>query len=141
MLDKTLTPPTKPPSLRTLTWLILRRAEQLTPEEQTYVAQTRQAHPDLEQAVTLAQAFATIVRTRRADTFDDWLERAKKSGLASFRGFAKGLRQDEAAVRAGLTLPWSQGPVEGHINRLKLLKRQSYGRAGLDLLRIRLLAA
>jgi transposase len=56
-------------------------------------------------------------------------------------GFAVGLRQDIAAVRAGLSLPWSNGPTEGHINRLKCLKRQMYGRAKLDLLRQRLLAA
>jgi len=77
----------------------------------------------------------------KEDAFDGWLERVKQRGLAPLRSFAKGLLQDEAAVRAGLSLPWSQGPVEGHINRLKLLKRQSYGRAKLGLLRIRLLAA
>lgn len=79
-----------------------------------------------------------MVRGRRADALGRWLAEAAQSEL---RAFAAGLRQDEAAVRAALTMPWSNGPVEGQITRLKLLKRQMYGRAKLDLLRARLLQA
>jgi transposase len=103
------------------------------------VKRARQAHPDLEMVITLAQEFASLVRGHDADAFDTWLERATTSGLDPFRNFAKSVRQDAAAVRAALTLPWSNGPVKGYINRLKLLKRQAYGRAKLDLLRVRLL--
>jgi transposase len=67
--------------------------------------------------------------------------RSEESPLTAFQQFAAGIRRDLAAVQAGLTLPWSTGPVEGHINRLKILKRQMYGRATLDLLKRRLLAA
>jgi transposase len=67
------------------------------------------------------------------------LERAVKSGLTAFQRFANGLRDDYEAVQAGLTLPWSTGPVEGQINRLKMLKRQMFGRANIDLLRLRVL--
>jgi transposase len=72
------------------------------------------------------------------DRLDSWLDAATASGLASF---ARGLRQDLAAVRAALVLPWSTSPVEGQINRLKTIKRQMYGRAGFDLLRRRVLTA
>jgi len=72
---------------------------------------------------------------------DPWLERASTSALEAVRRFASGLRDDYAAVKAGVTLPWSSGPVEGHINRLKMLKRQMFGRARLDLLSRRFLRA
>lgn len=77
---------------------------------------------------------ATAVRMRSPP----WLAEAQNSGL---RGFAAGLRQDEQAVRAALMLPWSSGQVEGQVSRLKLVKRQGYGRAGLNLLRARLIRA
>jgi transposase len=67
------------------------------------------------------------------------LERATASGLAAFQSLAHGLRADAAAVKAGVTLPWSTGPVEGQMNRLKMVKRQRYGRAGIALLRRRVL--
>ena len=69
------------------------------------------------------------------------MERAAQSTLGVFQRFAQGLRDDYAAVKAGMTLPWSTGPVEGHINRLKMLKRQMFGRARLDLLSRRFLLA
>ena len=74
-------------------------------------------------------------------TAHPWLERAAQSTLGVFRRFAQGLRDDDAAVKAGMTLPWSTGPVEGHINRLTMLKRQMFGRARLDLLSRRFLLA
>jgi transposase len=68
-----------------------------------------------------------------------WLADAASSSIAELQGFAYGIRRDWAAVEAGLTLEWSQGQVEGHISRLKALKRQMYGRAKFDLLRQRVL--
>jgi hypothetical protein len=83
--------------------------------------------------LALAQNVAQLVRQRQA--------RAAESSLAPLQRFAKGLRDDYDAVRAGITLPWSTGPVAGHINRLKMLKRQMFGRAKLDLLQQRFLLA
>jgi len=88
--------------------------------------------------------FATLPSTsvpwfaRSADELTPWLAQAGNSDL---RSFAAGLHQDEQAVRAALTLPWSNGQVEGQVSRLKLIKRQGYGRAKLDLLRARLVHA
>ena len=90
-------------------------------------------------AFTLTQAFLALVRERRGEALEAWIAQATQSGIDALVRFARGLQEDLAAVTAGLTLPWSQGPVEGQITRLKLLKRQSYGRAGVALLRQRLL--
>jgi transposase len=98
-------------------------------------------HRDVAVAVELAQDFCAIVRQRQADRFDPWLAHAVASGVAPLRRFALGLRADYEAVKAGLTLPWSTGPVEGHINRLKMLKRSMFGRATVDLLSRRFLRA
>lgn len=81
-----------------------------------------------------------MIRQRNAPVLDPWLEEALKSGVPELRTFAAGIKRDHVAVRAALTSEWSQGQVEGQIHRLKLLKRQSYGRAGFDLLRHRVLA-
>jgi transposase len=133
-------PPPRPPTPRYVAGLILKHATARRPEEQALIEQVRQVNPDLTVAVALAQDFATIVRARQSECLDAWLERAAASGISAFQNFAAGLRQDAAAVHAALRLPYSNGPVEGQINRLKLLKRQGYGRAKLDLLERRLLA-
>ncbi len=78
---------------------------------------------------------------RQPERLDEWLEKAPASTLGAFRRFAASLRRDYAAVKAGLTVAWSTGPVEGQINRLKMLKRQTFGRAGLDLLEQRVIQA
>jgi transposase len=81
------------------------------------------------------------VRTRQPEQLDLWLAQADNSILSPFRNFAKSLREDYDAVKAGVTLSVSNGPVEGHINRLKMLKRQMYGRARINLLERRFLLA
>jgi transposase len=91
--------------------------------------------------VALAQDCAGLIRRRQPTQLDPWLARAATSALPPFRCFAKGLRKDDAAVQEGVTLPWSQGPIEGPINRLKMRKRQIFGRARLDLLVQRFLLA
>jgi len=85
-------------------------------------------------AITLAQGFIERVRQRLPADLDGWLEKATNSLVKAFQTFAKGLKEDYDAVKAGLTLEVSNGPVEGLNNRLKMLKRQMFGRAGLDLL-------
>lgn len=100
------------------------------------------ACPPLATARKLAMRFIDMVRDRQADVLDRWLAEAAAAGSPrDLRGFARGLQADLAAVRAALQLPWSNGQTEGHIHRLKALKRQMYGRAGFDLLRIRVLNA
>ena len=85
-------------------------------------------------AYRLTQAFATMVRERGGEPLDDWLREAEDSDVDALRRFAKGLRNDLAAVRAGLTERWSNGPTEGFVHKLKLVKRQAYGRAGFAVL-------
>lgn len=118
-------------------WLVLRRPETRAPDEEQQLAQLAAQQPELAQAVTLARDFADLVRTRQPDRLDPWLARATVSAVSALQRFAHGLRDDYAAVKAGVTVAWSNGPVEGHINRLKMLKRQMFGRAHLDLLRRR----
>src|SRR5262249_57162809 len=86
------------------------------------------------EGIELAEALATLGRQRQPEGLDRWLKRATASSLEALRRFAAGLYEDYAAVKAGVTLRWSSGPVEGHINRLKMLKRQMFGLARLDLL-------
>jgi len=90
--------------------------------------------PELTDAIILAQGCIELVRQRLPEDLDDWLAKAKNSSIKVFQTFAKGLKEDYAAVKAALTLDVSNGPVEGLNNRLKMLKRQMFGRAGLDLL-------
>ena len=94
---------------------------------------------EVAEAIDLAHDFAPLVRQRQPTPLDRWLQRATTSTLEALRRFATGLREDYEAGKAGVTLPWSTGPVEGHINRLKMLKRQMFGRAHLDLLSRRFL--
>lgn len=127
-------------SSRRATWLVLRRPENLSTEDWCLLDLLRQAHAEAKVACQLAQAFAQMIRRRNAPALDPWLAEATTSGVPELRSFAEGIRRDRAAVLAALTYEWSQGQVEGQIHRLKLLKRQSYGRAGFDLLRHRVLA-
>lgn len=114
-------------------WLVMRKAEQLTSEEEDTLTQLS-SHPELSDAIALTQSFLLLVRKRLPQHLDPWLERAKNSSFKVFQNFAKGLIEDYAAVKAGLTLEVSNGQVEGQNNKLKMLKRQMFGRAGLDLL-------
>jgi len=115
--------------------------DKLTPEKTSLLDILLAKSAPIAAAYKLAQSFYAIVRTRSHTEFDGWLDAATQSGIAEFRNFAQGLQRDYAAVKAALTYAWSNGPVEGHVNRLKLVKRQMYGRAKLDLLRQRLLHA
>ena len=82
-----------------------------------------------------------MARERTGQGFDAWLARATTSGITELDRFARGLTDDRAAVEAALSLEWSNGQTEGQVNKLKLLKRQMYGRANFDLLRRRVLQA
>jgi transposase len=97
--------------------------------------------PTIALAYELAQEFAEMARERTGQGFDAWLTRATTSDIPELDRFARGLTDDRAAVEAGLSLVWSNGQTEGQVNKLKLLKRQIYGRANFDLLRRRVLHA
>ena len=121
---------------------MLEEPAELRPEEHAFVQVLGDRCAESRISAELARAFAGMVRRRQAGEWEDWMTKAQRPGVArELCGFAAGLRQDEAAVRAALSLGWSNGPVEGHVNRLKLLKRQMYGRAGFELLRRRFLQA
>lgn len=128
-------------SSRQAAWVLVRPPEQRKPDEQVWLDQMPATLPAVSTAEPLAQQFVTMVKDKRRSEFDTWLEAAEDSGVRELRNFATGLRGDYAAVVAGLSLKWSNGPTEGHINRLKLLKRSMYGRAKFDLLRLRVLHA
>jgi transposase len=123
-----------PLTARRATWMVMRRRDHQTEVEQALIADLQQQHPELATAIELTQGFTEMVRERRPQQFDDWLEQSMKSSIGLFQRFAQGLKDDYAAVKASLTTWVSNGPVEGQINRLKLLKRQTYGRASFDLL-------
>jgi transposase len=131
-------PPLTP---RQATWLVLRRAEKRTAAEAHPITQLHAQSAAVAEAIDLAQDFTQLVRQRQPAQLDPWLKRATTSTLEAMRRFANGLYEDYEAVKAGVTLPWSTGPVEGHINRLKMLKRQMFGRARLDLLSHRFVRA
>lgn len=95
----------------------------------------------IDTAYHLAQDFIEMVRERQAAVLECWLDRAVTSDIPEIGSFVAGVQRDKAAVQAALELPWSNGQVEGQINRLKLIKRSMYGRANFDLLRQRVLAA
>ena len=120
-------------------FLFVCQPEKLNKTQQEELTLLRQASPSAETAYRLVQAFMQMIRERTGHQLDTWLGEVEASNLPELKSFAKGIQQDKVAVLAGLTLPWSQGPVEGHVNRLKLIKRSMYGRAKLPLLRQRVL--
>jgi transposase len=126
-------------SARRATWLFVRQPDELDETQQKELALIRQASPSAEAAYRLVQTFMQMVREHTGHQLETWLSSVEASTLPEFKSFAKGIQQDKAAVLAGLTLPWSNGPLEGHVNRLKLIKRSMYGRAKLRLLRQRVL--
>ena len=126
-------------SAQQATWLFFRKQEDLKEEEQTYLRVLRQASPSVEATYQLVETVLHMVRERAGEQLDDWLAAVQASHLKAFQSFVTGIQQDKEAVLAGLTLPWSNGPLEGNVNRLKLIKRSMYGRAEFDLLKLRVL--
>jgi transposase len=129
--------PLAPPSARKLSFAFIRRVEDREVEEQAWLDRLRCADAGLREVLELAAEFAGMVRRQLALPLGQWLAKAEGLDCAEVRKFASGLRLDEAAVAAALTERWSNGPVEGQVNRLKTIKRQMYGRAGFELLRAR----
>jgi len=128
-------------SSRRLVWLLLHDSAELTPPEHAALAQMQERSAAIATAYTLMQDFVHMVRTQTSSAFAPWLEAVAQSDLPSFQTFAEGLKQDEPAILAALTLPWSNGSLEGFVNKIKTLKRQMYGRAAFPMLRQRVLLA
>ncbi len=128
------------PSAREAAWMLL-RGDELADEERPVVELLHKLSPEVGRAQELALNFVKVVKERRSDELRQWLIEAQRSDVAEFVSFANGITDDLLAARAALAYEWSQGQVEGQIHRLKLIKRQMYGRAKLDLLRARVLYA
>ena len=132
----------RPPVLaRQAMFLFLCRPEELLAEEQETLVLLRSLHPEVDQAYELVQQFAQMLRTLTGEQLDDWLGSVRASNIRELQGFVTGVKQGKEAVKAGLTLPASTGVVEGKVNKLNLIKRMGYSRAGFPLLRQRVLHA
>jgi len=129
---KVLTPPT-------LATLAILDEYQRTAEQSGWIAQACQLDTRIAQAVSLTQSFAHALRTRQPNFLNNWVERVNISGLHGLKALVNGFATDYEAIRAAFSSPYSNGQLEGQITRLKLLKRQMYGRANFDLLRLRVL--
>ena len=120
---------------------MLLRPEGLEDEEKRTVELLRRLSPEVRRAQELALSFVELIKERRADGLRQWLIDAQRSEIPEFVDLANGITSDLQAVRGALEHEWSQGQVEGQVHRLKLVKRQMYGRGKLDLLRARVLHA
>ena len=122
-------------------WLFVRDPKNLEKMEQEVLATFCQVSPRLRLAYDLVQDFFSMVHKREGHRLDSWLERVKVSELCELQSFANGVERDKAAVQAGLTWWINNGVVEGSVTKIKLIKRQMYGRASFALLRQRVLHA
>ena len=129
----------KPLSSRQAAWLLMRNADELDENEQLTQKVLLDVSNVAATAYPMVQAFRQMINQRQLTALDPWLAQAEACDILELRRFASSLQRDKEAVRAALTYSWSNGQVEGHIHRLKLIKRQMYGRASFGLLRSRVL--
>ncbi len=129
------------PSPKQLSFDWIRRPEKRSDKAQTRLTAIRSGSPELTAALDIFDEFTGLIRKQSTGTLKEWLSRAELHPCPEVRSFAESIRHDESAVDAAITTSWSNGPVEGHVNRLKTIKRQMYGRAGFSLLRLRVLDA
>jgi transposase len=127
-------------SSRGASFLMILPPSKRTQAQQHQVEQMN-LNEDLRAVYLLSQEFVTMLKDRQAEALDSWLNRAKACHVTELTSFVNGIRRDYAAVRAACSSEWSNGTTEGHVNRLKFLKRQMFGRAHLDLLRVKVLHA
>jgi transposase len=127
-----------PPPPREAAWMLL-QPERVSKEEQAVIERLCQLFPEVRVAKELALDFIEVVRQRIAERLPVWLRAAAQSKLKEFVSFARGLSEDHEAVINALRYEWSNGQLEGQVNRLKMIKRMMYGRAKFDLLRARVL--
>jgi transposase len=122
-------------------WICLKPAEKLKADEQVVLTQLLSQDADLAHGYRLVQRFRSLLKERDLVALAAWVHEAKESDIPTFMSLANSISTDWTAVEAAFRLPWSNGLVEGHVNRVKLIKRQGYGRAKFDLLRCQVLAA
>ncbi len=128
-------------SSRSAAYLMILLPEKLTVVQRQQIEHLCQASAELHTVYLLSQEFVILLKERKSEALDEWLKRAKASQVSELISFVNGIHRDYAAVQAACSLPWSNGVVEGHINRLKFIKRSMFGRARLDLLRVKVLYA
>ena len=128
-----------PPSPCRVRWWLLQESDRHSADRRAYLARLLRDCPTIQRTGDLAREFGRLLRQRDAAALDAWLVRAAGRGIAAFRNCVQGLRQDDAAAGAALREPYSNGPTEGDVTRIKLLKHQIYGRAKPNLLRQRVL--
>jgi transposase len=126
-------------SPRQVAWLLIRPFESLREQQKAFRLDICERSELVAKACDLAQSFREMIENRQSEKLDEWLEHAVESHIVEFERFADSLQTDYAAVKAALIYPWSNGQVEGQVNRLKTIKRQMYGRASFKLLRRRVL--
>lgn len=126
------------PVARRLVWVFLHPVEKLETEE-VELRQSLLNHAVLQQGCELVHEFQRMMQKRDTNKFADWLQACENSKIPEFMNLAAGMKKDKDAIKAALSSQWSNGQTEGQVNRLKLLKRQMYGRANFDLLSLRFL--
>lgn len=131
--------PAPPPKPRRIVSWIMSHPDRLDPDDKTRLKEILARCPELDTAAGHVRGFAEMMTNRDGHLLDEWIAATTAGDSPHLASFANGLRRDHAAVTAGLTLPYSSGAVEGTVNKIKFLKRQMFGRANLDLLRIRVL--
>ncbi|MFF8422244.1 transposase [Streptomyces sp. NPDC015680] len=131
----------RPPSPRVVADWILRRPETLPEIDHLRLKAVLVHCPELDALTGHGRSFAQMLTERQGEGLPQWLDAVRRDDLPSLHTPAAGIDRDRDAVIAGLTLPWNSGVVEGHVNRIKMLKRQMFGRAGFQLLRKRVLLA
>jgi transposase len=127
------------PSVRQTAILLLKKVETLKEEEKIFVETLVSSNQNVQKISQLGLEFQKMIREKQSQRFPTWLEESAKCGIKEIAGFAWGLKQDQQAVTESMKSEWSNGQVEGQVNRLKLIKRQMYGRASFDLLKARVL--
>jgi hypothetical protein len=131
--------PQAPPTVRDVTNWLNRRPDSVTEDEKPRLKAILDRCPELQAASDQVRAFAAMITDLTGQDLPQWITGTKEAGLPGISPFAKGLEQDLDAVTSGLTMNWNSGPVEGRVNHIKMIKRQMFGRAGLPLLRKRVL--
>ncbi len=123
-----------PTALQVAHWITFKEEQRLD-WQKDYLKRLCETDPEIAHTSELIQTFTAMLRGRRGEQLDSWLKLVEEQGVSELQGFAQSLKKDDDAVSAGLTLEWSQGQVEGQVHRLKLIKRQAYGRASFQTLR------
>ncbi|MER5933948.1 transposase [Streptomyces sp. NPDC002054] len=129
----------RPPTARTVTRWLLTHPDVLQEPDRIQLKTVLAVCPELDVLAAHIRSFAHMLTQLEGHRLPEWIEAASSANLPALQSFARHLERDLDAVVAGLSLPWNPGVVEGHVNRIKMLKRQMFGRAGFELLRKRVL--